>query len=210
MSCFFFWSSSEPLPSNISKRVSVLIAQGVIVVKLCCQNIKHPSIELLQSFDCSWWAEFRLVHHTHKTQSSYSILSSLYQIKYKNTTSIQTGLKFVITFFHGCSTMVSKLGTPLKTKWSYYSSLNVLKGNKCSSSKSAGEETNILQVLMVNQKDDDQQVREALKFRWNWLLIWRLWLRCWWWRWRCVHLHACLPHFHLQTCNQSDKYLHNL
>jgi hypothetical protein len=86
MSCFFSWSSSEPLPSNISKRVSALIAQGVIVVKSCCQNIKHPSIELLQSFDCSWWAEFRLLHHTHKSQFSYSILSSLYQIKYENTT----------------------------------------------------------------------------------------------------------------------------
>ncbi len=86
MSCFFSWSSSEPLPSNISKRVSVLMAQGVIVVKSCCQNIKRPSIELLQSFDCSWWAEFRLLHHTNKTQSSYSILSSLYQIKYENTT----------------------------------------------------------------------------------------------------------------------------
>ncbi len=61
--------------------------------------------------------------------------------------------------------MVSKLGTPLKTKWSYYSSLNVHKEKKCSSSKSAGEETNILQVLMINQEDDDQQVREALKFR---------------------------------------------
>jgi hypothetical protein len=39
----------------------------------------------------------------------------------------------------------------------------VHKEKKCSSSKSAGEETNILQELMINQEDDDQQVREALK-----------------------------------------------